>query len=59
MADTKAKTSRRKPAVRRKKAAPVRSKGFAQPYDARKFAGTVPAFAGITAEEMKAWRDDR
>jgi hypothetical protein len=28
-----------------------------QPYDARRYAGTVPAFASVGAEEMKAWRD--
>lgn len=28
-------------------------------YDAKKFAGSVPAFADITPEELKAWRDDR
>ncbi len=60
MATTKAKTSRnKKPAIRRKALVAKREKGFSQPYDARKFAGTVAAFANITAEEMQAWRDDR
>lgn len=45
--------SPRKPVVRRKR------ESFAKPYDAKKFAGTVPAFAEITADEMKSWRDDR
>ena len=33
--------------------------GLTKAYDAKKFAGSVPAFATITLEEMKAWRDDR
>ena len=33
--------------------------GLTAAYDAKKFAGSVPAFANITLEEMKAWRDDR
>jgi len=37
-----------------------RSNGsLSKPYDAKKYAGSVPAFANITLEEMKAWRDDR
>lgn len=28
-------------------------------FDAKKFQGMIPAFAAITLEEMKAWRDDR
>lgn len=33
-------------------------KGFAKPYDAKKYQGSVPAFASVVAEEMKKWRDD-
>jgi len=32
---------------------------FAKPYDAKKYQGSVPAFASVVAEEMKSWRDDR
>jgi len=60
MASTKAKSSARaKPAARRKAAVRRRPKGYTEPYDAKKYAGTVPAFASVVAEEMKAWRDDR
>jgi len=33
--------------------------GYTKAYDAKKYGGSVPAFASVTAEEMKAWRDDR
>lgn len=32
---------------------------FAKPYDAKEYAGSVPAFASVVAEEMRKWRDDR
>lgn len=28
-------------------------------FDAKKFQGIIPAFAEITLEEMRSWRDDR
>jgi len=60
MASTKAKpTGRVKPAARRKTTVRRKRKSYSEPYDAKKYAGSVPAFAGITAEELKAWRDDR
>lgn len=43
----------RRPAARSKSPDP-----FAQPYDAKKYQGSVPAFASVVAEEMKKWRDD-
>jgi hypothetical protein len=60
MAATKAKSSAKVRSTTRRKAK-VRSKAktFSEPYDAKKYAGSVPAFASIVAEEMKAWRDDR
>ncbi len=43
-----------------KKAARTKSTGtYLKHYDAQKYAGTVPAFASVVAEEMKQWRDDR
>lgn len=51
---TKSKATKRKKPVRRKKACP-----YVKPYEAKKFAGTVPAFAHVTLEEMRTWRDDR
>ena len=60
MATTEKKPSKKaKPKARRK--APVRSslKSLIEPYDAKQYAGSVPAFASVVAEEMKAWRDDR
>lgn len=32
---------------------------FTKPYDAKKYEGSVSAFASVVAEEMKSWRDDR
>ncbi|MCB0772471.1 MAG: hypothetical protein KDB93_03765 [Flavobacteriales bacterium] len=61
---TKAGAARRKRSTARK-SAPSRiarqatAEPYTQPYDAKKYAGTVPAFAEITLEEMRAWRDDR
>ena len=46
------RTAQEKVATRKKSAR------FAKPYDAKKYAGSVPAFASVTAEELKAWRDD-
>lgn len=47
----------------RKRAAKVsRAKSqqhYVKLFDAKKFEGTVPAFANVTLEEMRAWRDDR
>ena len=60
MATTKAKSSSRvKPTTRRKTQARSKPKGYSEPYHAKKYAGAVPAFANVVAEEMKAWRDDR
>jgi hypothetical protein len=53
MATTKAKLAPRKAGTRRKR------KSLSRPYDAKMYAGSVPAFASVVAEEMKAWRDDR
>ena len=36
-----------------------RSSRLIKLYDAKKFEGTVPSFANVTLEEMRAWRDDR
>ncbi len=52
-AKTTKRTARRKSAVRKRAAV------TAKPYDAKKYAGSVPAFASVVAEEMKKWRDDR
>ncbi|HMN06687.1 MAG TPA: hypothetical protein PKD45_13280 [Flavobacteriales bacterium] len=62
--DTKTGTVRRKRSAARKGVStrPTRqakAEPYIQPYDAKKYAGTVPAFAEITLEEMRAWRDDR
>lgn len=60
MASTKAKPSARAKSTKRTK-----SKGrsiplsYSEPFDTKKYAGSVPAFASVVAEEMKAWRDDR
>jgi hypothetical protein len=67
MARTKTKSSvktraRRKSAgaAATKRAARPKAQGaFAKPYDAKKYEGSVPAFASVVAEEMKKWRDDR
>lgn len=69
MAGTRTKsTGRVKPRARRKGSVsptPKRAKRkktketFAKPYDAKKYEGSVPAFASVVAEEMKSWRDDR
>jgi hypothetical protein len=60
MASTKAKpTGRSKSAARRKAKVRSKAKTFSEPYDAKKYAGSVPAFTSVVAEEMKAWRDDR
>ena len=60
MASTKAKTTKgAKPKARRKAAGHKAPKRLIQPYDAKQYAGTVPAFASVVAEEMKAWREDR
>lgn len=60
MASTKAKPSARVKSTKRPKSK-GRSKphSYSEPYDAKKYAGSVPAFASVVAEEMKAWRDDR
>ncbi len=60
----KAGTVRRKRAAQRKKAPShtarqAKVEPYTQPYDATKYAGTVPAFADMTLEEMRSWRDDR
>lgn len=57
--NTKSKKSSKRSSARRKPVVRRNGKSYAQPYDAEKFAGTVPAFADVTAEEMKTWRDDR
>lgn len=36
-----------------------RSSRLIKLYDAKKFEGTVPSFANVSLEEMRAWRDDR
>lgn len=60
ISSTKAKpTGRVKPAARRKTTVRRKRKSYSEPYDAKKYAGSVHAFAGITPNEMKAERDDR
>jgi len=60
MTSTKAKSSKRvKSTARQKVKVRSKPKGYSEPYDAKKYAGSVPAFASVVAEEMKAWRDDR
>ncbi len=60
---SRTKTAKRK--ARAKQVAPkktMRVKKTApkvKPYDAKKYGGSVPAFASVVAEEMKKWRDDR
>jgi len=48
------RTKKLKKAVR-KRPVPV----LLKPFDAKKFLGMIPAFANITLEEMRSWRDDR
>jgi hypothetical protein len=50
----KAKRTKPRKAVRVK-----RTTRLIKLYDAKKFEGTVPSFANVTLEEMRAWRDDR
>lgn len=51
---SRAKTSTPKKAVKARK-----TTAYAKPYNAKKYAGSVPAFSSVVAEEMKQWRDDR
>lgn len=56
----KGKRAARGKAIAPKKAVKTRkATTFAKPYDAKKYAGSVPAFASLVAEDMKQWRDDR
>jgi len=58
MGTTKVKTKRA--TKRAAKAVPnKRHSRMNKPYNAKQFEGTVPAFANVTMEEMRAWRDDR
>jgi hypothetical protein len=59
MASTKAKPAKRAKPAPRKAGKRRKRKSLSTPYDAKKYAGSVPAFASVVAEEMKAWRDDR
>ena len=47
-----------KPLATKKATRNTKTTGLVKPYDAKKYAGSVPAFASVDAEEMKSWRDD-
>ncbi|MBL0127459.1 MAG: hypothetical protein IPP83_08345 [Flavobacteriales bacterium] len=51
--------ARVKPLAAKKTSRSKKTDVLVKPYDAKKYAGSVPAFASVVAEEMKSWRDDR
>ena len=51
--------ARLKPLATKKVPRGKKDTGLVKPYDAKKYDGSVPAFASVVAEEMKSWRDDR
>jgi len=59
MASPKAKPKARVKTTTRKVSTGRKGKSMTVPYDAKRYAGTVPAFASVVADDMKAWRDDR